>query len=175
MAKSSGGKTESQVREFALTFPEAYEEFPWGHSAIKVKGKAFLFMGTDESGVFSISMKLPQSRDIALDLPFTEPTGYGMGKSGWVTATIKPKDRAPHDLLQAWIRESYRAIAPKTLVKMLDGAPAAGPKKPAGRKAAPSKEAGPAIAGPRAAQPAAKKPAAKNSASKKAAPSANRK
>ena len=48
---------------------------------MKVKKKAFLFMGTDENGRFSISVKLPQSRDMAADLPFTEPTGYGLGKA----------------------------------------------------------------------------------------------
>jgi len=117
MAKSNGGKIESKLREFALKFPEAYEEFPWGHSAMKVKKKAFLFMGTDENGRFSISVKLPQSRDMAIDLPFTEPTGYGLGKSGWVTAYFT--DEKPLDLIKSWINESYRAIAPKTLVKLL--------------------------------------------------------
>jgi len=117
MAKSKGGKIESKLREFALTFPEAYEEFPWGHSAIKVKKKAFLFMGTDENGRFSISVKLPHSRDMAVDLPFTEPTGYGLGKSGWVTAYLT--DQKSLDLIKAWVEESYRAIAPKTLVKQL--------------------------------------------------------
>lgn len=116
MAKSKGGAIESKLRDYALGFPEAYEEFPWGHSAIKVKGKAFLFMGTGDDG-FSISVKLPQSRDMAVDLPFTEPTGYGLGKSGWVTAHLK--DQKSLDLIRAWIEESYRAIAPKKLVKGL--------------------------------------------------------
>jgi len=117
MAKSKGGRIESKLREFALKFPEAYEEFPWGHSAMKVKKKAFLFMGTDENGRFSISVKLPQSRDMAIDLPFTEPTGYGLGKSGWVTAYLT--DEKALDLIKSWINESYRAIAPKGLVKTL--------------------------------------------------------
>jgi len=117
MAKSKGGAIESKVRAFALGFPEAYEEFPWGHSAIKVKKKAFLFMGTDESGRFSISVKLPHSRDMAVDLPFTEPTGYGLGKSGWVTAYVT--DTKSLDLIKAWIEESYRAIAPKRLLRKL--------------------------------------------------------
>lgn len=119
MAKSKGGAIESKIREFALQFPESSEEFPWGHSAIKVNGKAFLFMSTDEEGKLSISLKLPQSRDMALDLPFAEPTGYGMGKYGWVTATVTSKT-PPLDLIRTWIRESYRAIAPKRLVKLLD-------------------------------------------------------
>lgn len=114
MAKSKGGAIESKLRDYALGFPETYEEFPWGHSAIKVKGKAFVFMGTGDDG-FSISVKLPQSRDMAVDLPFTEPTGYGLGKSGWVTAHLK--DQKSLALIKAWIEESYRAIAPKKLLR----------------------------------------------------------
>ena len=118
MAKSKGGKIESKLRAFALTFPEAYEEFPWGHSAMKVKKKAFLFMGTDENGRFSISVKLPQSRDIAVDLPFTEPTGYGLGKAGWVTVTVRRDTKITLNLIKSWIDESYRAIAPKRLLNV---------------------------------------------------------
>jgi predicted DNA-binding protein (MmcQ/YjbR family) len=117
MARSKSGAIESKLREFALTFPEAYEEFPWGHPAIKVKKKVFLFMSTDENGRVSIAVKLPQSRDMAVDLPFTEPTGYGLGRSGWVTAYLT--DEKALDLIKAWIGESYRAIAPKKLVKQL--------------------------------------------------------
>ena len=40
---------ESALRQHALAFPESYEEFPWGHLAVKVKGKAFLFMSTGKS------------------------------------------------------------------------------------------------------------------------------
>src|SRR3954466_3063367 len=117
MAKSKGGRIEAKIRDFALTFPEAYEEFPWGHSAMKVKKKAFLFMGTDENGSFSISVKLPQSHDMAIDLPFTEPTGYGLGKSGWGTKYLT--DEKAVDLIKAWIGESNRGIARKALGKQL--------------------------------------------------------
>ena len=107
------------LREHALAYPEAYEEFPWGHSAIKVKGKAFVFLGGEEEGELSMSAKLPNSRDMAVDLPFAEPTHYGLGKHGWVTAHIKSASKAPLPLLKAWIDESYRAIAPKKLVATL--------------------------------------------------------
>jgi predicted DNA-binding protein (MmcQ/YjbR family) len=109
---------ESKLRDFALKYPESHEDFPWGERAIKVKGKVFLFMRAEDD-VVSFSVKLPHSRDIAIDLPFTEPTHYGMGKHGWVTARVKPKG-APLDMIKAWIDESYRAVAPKKLVKELD-------------------------------------------------------
>lgn len=96
-----------------MAFPETREDHPWGESAIKVRGKSFLFM-SDNDGL-RLSVKLPQSREFALEYPFTEPTHYGLGKSGWVTAQLRPREAVPLDVLQAWIAESYRAIKPKKL------------------------------------------------------------
>lgn len=104
------------LRNFALGFAEAHEDHPWGETAIKVRGKVFVFLGGPENGL-RISLKLPQSREFALEYPFTEPTRYGLGKSGWVTASFGPEAKAPLDLLEAWIAESYRAIAPKSLAR----------------------------------------------------------
>jgi len=119
--KSAGSKAERLVREIALAYPEAYEEMPWGHSAIKVRKKSFLFMGTSD-GRFSLSVKLPHSAEAALTLPFTEPTGYGLGKSGWVSARFDARDVPPLPMIREWIDESYRAVAPKKLVALLDAA-----------------------------------------------------
>jgi predicted DNA-binding protein (MmcQ/YjbR family) len=120
MPKKTLESLELQLRDLAMAYPEAHEDHPWGHSAIKVKGKVFLFLGGEKSATeLSLSLKLPNSRDQALDLPFAEPTGYGLGKSGWVTARFTKAGEVPLDLLKAWIDESYRAIAPKKLVKTL--------------------------------------------------------
>lgn len=121
MPKKTLESIELELRDFAMTFPETTEDHPWGHRAMKVKGKAFLFLGGEKDQTeLSLSVKLPQSRDMAADLPFAEPTGYGLGKSGWVTARFSKTKDIPMDMLKAWIDESYRAIAPKKLVKLLD-------------------------------------------------------
>jgi predicted DNA-binding protein (MmcQ/YjbR family) len=104
------------LRAHALSFPEAREDFPWGERVVKVRGKVFLFLGRPEEGALSLSVKLPGSATLALDLPFASPTGYGLGKSGWVTARFGPRDRPPLPVLEQWIEESYRAVAPKRLV-----------------------------------------------------------
>ena len=75
-----------------------------------------------DEGDLGLSVKLPQSGMLALSLPFASPTGYGLGKAGWVSASFGARERIPLDLLRAWIDESYRAVAPKKLVKQLDGA-----------------------------------------------------
>ena len=68
-------------------------------------------------------------------LPFTEPTHYGLGKSGWVTAEFPEAKKLPLDMLKAWIDESYRAQAPKRLVALLPPKAEAAPKDRAAAKA----------------------------------------
>jgi predicted DNA-binding protein (MmcQ/YjbR family) len=117
-----GAKAEAALRAYALSLPGAVEEFPWGDRVAKVNKKVFVFLstlGTHEGGL-AMSTKLPRSAAIALTLPFASPTRYGLGKSGWVTAQFAADEQPPVDMLQAWIEESYRAIAPVKLVAMLD-------------------------------------------------------
>ena len=130
---------ERALRSAALAYPGATEDFPWGHSAFKVRGKTFLFMSLD-GGSLGLSTKLPLSNAMALSFPFAEPTHYGLGKAGWVSASFAPGDEVPVGLLRAWIDESYRAVAPKKLVAALDAeragaaAPApTGPTRPPAR------------------------------------------
>jgi predicted DNA-binding protein (MmcQ/YjbR family) len=119
MVKSSRARrAELDLRDFALSFPETTEEFPWGHRTIKVKGKAFIFMSSENGGL-SMSLKLPTSAQGVLMLPFASPTGYGLGKSGWVTAAFGEKDAVPVEWVRDWITESYRSVAPKRLLKEL--------------------------------------------------------
>jgi predicted DNA-binding protein (MmcQ/YjbR family) len=108
----------------ALAYPEAWEDHPWGETVVKVRKKVFVFLGHPDNAEieFGLSVKLPESRDFALTLPYTEPTGYGLGKAGWVSATFTKGVKPDLELLLEWLDESYRAVAPKTLVKQLDAA-----------------------------------------------------
>jgi hypothetical protein len=107
-----------------------------------VKDKTFAYLSI-EGQPFGISCKLPHSCDMALSLPFTKPTGYGLGKSGWVSAEFAPGEDPPVAMLKEWIDESYRAQAPKRLVATLEGtakAPAKAAAKAAARKPAARKK-----------------------------------
>jgi len=107
----------AELRDHALAFPETTEDFPWGERAFKVRGKAFVFMGSDD-GAISFSVKLPKTGTQALALPFAEPTHYGLGKHGWVT--VRPPRRISRALKQQifdWVAESYGAVAPAKLAK----------------------------------------------------------
>lgn len=118
------------VRRFALGLPGVTEDFPWGERVVKVKNKIFVFLGREDDLDHGIgfSVKLPQSGTSVLELPFAEPTGYGLGKHGWISVSLSPGDLPPVELLLEWIEESYRAIAPKKLVAALD---ARGAEEPA--------------------------------------------
>jgi predicted DNA-binding protein (MmcQ/YjbR family) len=115
----SDGGARAELRSFALGFPGAHEDFPWGESVIKVGKKVFVFLGRSGGGL-SISVKLPSSNLLALDLPFTSPTGYGLARGGWVTAQFTKDETPPLDLLRRWVDESYRTVAPRRLVAELD-------------------------------------------------------
>ena len=68
------------VRAFAFALPEAWEDHPWGESVAKVGKKVFVFMGMGESddGTAHFTVKLPESHQEALSLPFSETPGYGL-------------------------------------------------------------------------------------------------
>jgi predicted DNA-binding protein (MmcQ/YjbR family) len=109
------------LRARALAYPGAEEHFPWGERVVKVKEKVFVFLGRDEGPEASLSVKLPASFEAAVSLPGCEPTGYGLGKARWVTASFPRARPPPLALLSAWLDESYRAVAPRGLVKALEG------------------------------------------------------
>jgi predicted DNA-binding protein (MmcQ/YjbR family) len=104
------------LRAYAFSLPEAYEDHPWGESVAKVRKKVFVFFGV--SAEWGFSVKLPESGEAILSFPFASPTGYGLGKSGWVSIEWSPD--LPLELLQTWVLESYRAVAPKKLVAALE-------------------------------------------------------
>jgi predicted DNA-binding protein (MmcQ/YjbR family) len=127
-----------QLRDYGLALPGTHLKSPWpGHKDLAVADKTFAYLSV-KGEPFSISCKLPQTSSVALMLPFCTPTAYGLGKSGWVSAQFAANDVPPVDMLKAWIDESYRAQAPKKLLKQLAGAPApisksSSKKKPAAK------------------------------------------
>jgi predicted DNA-binding protein (MmcQ/YjbR family) len=114
---------EKKLRAHGLAKPEAYEEFPWGDRALKVAKKMFAIMSCDAEHGLALTVKLGPLSDEALQLPFTEPTGYGLGKSGWVTARFAPGDQPPAGILCDWIDESYAVVAPKRVANRSPGKP----------------------------------------------------
>ena len=114
-------RAESVLRDAALDYPHTEEAHPWGETAIKVKGKTFLFMRLAPTEL-SFSVKLPKSGIQALALPFAKPTEYGMGKHGWVTVRVAKVTKALESQFIDWLDESFRAVAPKKVLEAYDAA-----------------------------------------------------
>jgi predicted DNA-binding protein (MmcQ/YjbR family) len=107
------------LRAHALSLPEAWPDMPWeSDNVAKVGRKIFAFLPSDSGS--SLGVKLPASGGFALSLPCATPMAYGLGRHGWVTLQLSEPSVPNGDVLCDWITESYRALAPKTLVSRLD-------------------------------------------------------
>ena len=114
-------RTHQRVLDFALGLPGAYEDHPWEETVVKVNKKIFVFLGSEESPSWpSVTVKLGASHEEALGVQGAEPTGYGLGRSGWVTVPLSTAKPPPIGVLTDWVEESYRLVAPKRLVAELD-------------------------------------------------------
>ena len=109
-----------ELRAFFMAYPGTHSKAPWpGHDDLAVKDKTFAYLPV-AGQPFSLSVKLPYTGEVALHLPYARPTAYGLGKSGWVSFTPSEGEMPGLDQLKDWIDESYRAQAPRKLVKELD-------------------------------------------------------
>ena len=108
------------LKTFGLSLPGTQPKSPWpGHDDVAVNNKTFTYLSVHDHGL-SVSLKLPVSGQQALRLPNAKPTGYGLGKSGWVSFSFPKGEAVPVDTVKRWMMESYRAQAPKKLVKQLE-------------------------------------------------------
>src|SRR4051812_45953192 len=118
---ASSKKTDAilkELREFGLSYPGTHFKSPWpGHMDLAVKDKTFAYLSL-EGEPLGVGCKLPQTGTAALMLPGCSPMAYGLGKSGWVSAQFPAGKEPPMSMLKEWLDESYRAQAPKSLLKL---------------------------------------------------------
>jgi predicted DNA-binding protein (MmcQ/YjbR family) len=113
-------ETIEALRIWGLTLPGAHSKSPWeGHDDLAVNDKTFAYLSTGDE--FRLGVKLPYTSEVALERPYAQPMGYGLGKWGWVSFTPADGEVPPMEQLKEWVEESYRAQAPRKLVKELDG------------------------------------------------------
>jgi predicted DNA-binding protein (MmcQ/YjbR family) len=112
--------TLDELEQFALALPEAWADTPWGDRVVKVAKKIFVFLSSEGSDRPGLTVKLPESHDHGLSFEGAVLPGYGLGKHGWVTIYVNGVPKQERDVLFDFVEESYRAVAPKTLVKRLD-------------------------------------------------------
>jgi predicted DNA-binding protein (MmcQ/YjbR family) len=116
---NSRQSTRQHILEFALSFPAAFEDHPWDDTVVKVNKKIFVFLGHEDTPESGMSVKLRESHEQALGVPGATPTGYGLGRAGWVDVPFGDV-APPPPVLKDWVQESYCLIAPKRLVAELE-------------------------------------------------------
>jgi predicted DNA-binding protein (MmcQ/YjbR family) len=107
----------ARIRELALSFPETYEDSPWGHPVFKVADNR-MFASLSNGEPVQLTVKLTaEEREIAMLLPYVSVARY-VGRYGWVTAEIT--DGESLDAALEWLRESYWLKAPAELRKAVE-------------------------------------------------------
>jgi predicted DNA-binding protein (MmcQ/YjbR family) len=90
-----------------------------GEPTFRVRGKNFVFTDVEAR---ALSVKLPQEEAAAVVAtdPRVTPTGYGLGRHGWVSVEIGPRSAASRwRLVEEWVRTSYTLVAPKRLARVV--------------------------------------------------------
>jgi predicted DNA-binding protein (MmcQ/YjbR family) len=110
----------ARLEAMAARLPEAQrvDIEAWdGEPTFRVRGKNFVFTNKEASG---LSVKLPKEEAAAVVATDegAEPTGYGLGRHGWVSVVVgDTPDAARWEQVEEWVRTSYTLVAPKTLAK----------------------------------------------------------
>ena len=111
-----------RLERIASSLPETerVDIAEWGGSpSFRVRGKNFLFSDLD-----GVSLTLKLSRDeahavVATD-PTAEPTGYGLGRHGWISFTFAADaDQERWQEVEEWVWTSYSLVAPRSLATQL--------------------------------------------------------
>lgn len=117
-------RAEAELTKFGLTFPETTLGQGWAPlRALHVRTKTFVLFGAkgEPLDALTIIMKLPISAPMAEELPFVRPAKGWYKQHDWVTAYFGPEDDpfAEIETLKGWLKQSYIAVAPKSLGRML--------------------------------------------------------
>jgi len=111
-----------RLEEIVARLPEArrVDIEAWdGEPTFRVNKENFVFTDADVTGM---SVKLPKEEAeavVATDSDAT-PTGYGLGRHGWVSVRIAPDaDDERWRQVEEWVRTSYTMVAPKKLANVV--------------------------------------------------------
>ena len=111
---------ERRNTEAALSFPQSYEDRPWGDFPVFKVGenKVFGWAQVDD-GAVHVTVKLTaEEREIAHLLPYVRTASY-VGRYGWVTAAVTDEESLEAAL--EWLRESYWLKCPAELKAAVEG------------------------------------------------------
>ena len=112
-----------RLTEICTRLPEAQrvDIEAWdGEPTFRVNGKNFVFASPDGDGL-SVKLTKEEAEAVVATDTAVEPTGYGLGRHGWVSITLpKRVSEARWREVEEWVRTSYCLIAPKRLAKLVE-------------------------------------------------------
>jgi predicted DNA-binding protein (MmcQ/YjbR family) len=112
----------TRLEKIVARLPEAERKdiAEWGdHPTFRVNGKNFVFSDQEAT---NLSLKLSKEEAVAVIATDdrVEPTGYGLGRHGWVSLALEKRPSAARwNQVEEWIRTSYTLVAPKKLAKIV--------------------------------------------------------
>ena len=110
----------TRIRSICLTLPEVKEVEAWGHPTFRAPKKMFAAFGNDEAEGPTLGLKIGFDRqEELLKDPRFYPTPYA-AHQGWVSLKLSAKINWSD--VEQLLREAYRQVAIKRLLKALDGA-----------------------------------------------------
>ena len=117
-------QVEAELTAYGLTFPETTAGPAWAFTrGLYMRTKMFAVFGDKDQPLdaLTIIVKLPISAEMVAELPFVREAKGWYKQHNWVIADFGPGDDllAERDTLKAWLRQSYTAIAPKKLSKLV--------------------------------------------------------
>lgn len=90
-----------------------------GEPTFRVAGKNFVFAGRDASTI-TLKLTTDEAAAVVATDPTAKPTGYGLGRHGWVSLTLGATVSAARwGEIEEWIRTSYALVAPKRLARQI--------------------------------------------------------
>lgn len=124
MSSTPHQRAEAALTEYGLTFPETTAGPAWAPArGLYVRKKMFAVFGAkgEPLDALTILMKLPISAEMAEELPFVRPARGWFKQHNWVTAHFAADDDVLAEMatLRGWLKQSYIAVAPKTLGRQL--------------------------------------------------------
>jgi predicted DNA-binding protein (MmcQ/YjbR family) len=107
-----------RLRTIVLALPETCEVEAWGHPTFRAGKKMFAALGRDEGGpTLGVKVGFERQAELLKDTRFY-PTPYA-ARQGWVSLHIG--SGADWDEIGGLVREAYRQVALKRMLKVLDG------------------------------------------------------
>lgn len=119
-------RAEAELIAHGLTLPETEAGLGWAFTrVVRVRGRMFVILGDKAQPVDELTViaKLPTSFEMVQDLYFVRESRGWYRQHDWVIAHFGPDDDILAELptLKAWMTQSYVAVAPKRLGRLVSG------------------------------------------------------